>query len=105
MPLEVILVIIAIVVIAGVFIGRRFMKGNSIDNAYLEKVKTSMRYGSLSDFPNMMTTTEAAYYMRIPEGELLKLIEDKTLPTIKIAGKVRVERSAVDQYLRDTHAV
>lgn len=103
MPIEVILVILVIVVIVAVA-GWRMMKRKSDDDAYLEKVKSTMRYGSLSDFPSVMSTTEAAFYMRIPEGDLMKLIENKTLPATKVSGKYRIARSDVDQYLRETHA-
>lgn len=89
---------------AGMF-SWRLLKQASRDTFEYEKVKTGMRYGSLSDFPSVMTLAETAYYLRTSEKEVLALIHDGFVPAAKMGGSYRISRQAVDEYLRQQHAV
>lgn len=47
----------------------------------------------------VMTTAEVATYLRIPEFEVIALIEEGKLPAARIGSEYRIARSAVDDFL------
>jgi excisionase family DNA binding protein len=55
---------------------------------------------SLAGAPSVLTPAEAAAYLRIPEFEVIALIEEGKLPAARIGGDYRIARIAVDDFLR-----
>lgn len=53
------------------------------------------RYGAV------MTPAEVAHYLRIPEFEVIVLIEEGKLPAARIGGEYRIARIAVDDFLNN----
>lgn len=49
--------------------------------------------------PDIMTTAEAAAYLRITEADVIALIEGGKLPAARINGSYRIARIAIDDYL------
>lgn len=52
----------------------------------------------------VMTPAEVAHYLRIPEFEVIVLIEEGKLPAARIGGEYRIARSAVDDFLNNQTA-
>jgi len=53
-------------------------------------------------YAKVMTTAEVADYLRIPEFEVITLIEDGKLPAARIGSDYRIARSVVEDFLQ-TH--
>ena len=53
-------------------------------------------------YAKVMTTAEVADYLRIPEFEVITLIEDGKLPAARIGSDYRIARSVVEEFLQ-TH--
>lgn len=51
-------------------------------------------------YAKVMTTAEVADYLRIPEFEVITLIEDGKLPAARIGGDYRIARSVVEDFLQ-----
>lgn len=51
------------------------------------------------EYGKVMTTAEVAQYLRIPEFEVITLIEDGKLPAARIGSDYRIARSVVEDFL------
>ena len=51
-------------------------------------------------YAKVMTTAEVAAYLRIPEFEVITLIEDGKLPAARIGSDYRIARSVVEDFLQ-----
>lgn len=51
------------------------------------------------EYGKVMTTAEVAEYLRIPEFEVITLIEDGKLPAARIGSDYRIARSVVEDFL------
>jgi excisionase family DNA binding protein len=49
--------------------------------------------------PDIMTVSEAADYLRVPESEVLRLIDEGKLGAARIGDSYRIARRAVDDFL------
>lgn len=49
--------------------------------------------------PTIMTVTEAATYMRLPEAEVVRLIEEGRIGAVRSGGGYRIARIAIDDYV------
>ena len=50
-------------------------------------------------FPEVMTITEVAEYLRLPQSTLVQLAGEGAIPGMKVGGHWRFHRDAVDQWL------
>ncbi len=60
---------------------------------------SSSPYGARTAAPSVMTVSEAAAYLRVPEADIEGLINDGKLPAARTASGYRIARSAIDDYL------
>lgn len=59
----------------------------------------SMLRAIMSGHHSVMTPAEAARYLRIPVSQLEKMAEDSSVPALKIEGRWRFPKAALDEWL------
>src|SRR5207249_6722767 len=49
--------------------------------------------------PDVLTLAEAATYLRLPEADVLRLVQDQALPARRLANEWRFLKTAIQQWL------
>jgi len=56
--------------------------------------------GAAKSFPDVMTPSEAAAYLKVSEEDVLAAIKDKSLKAKKVGSAYRISKSALDDFLQ-----
>ncbi|MDX2162077.1 MAG: helix-turn-helix domain-containing protein [bacterium] len=105
--LELIAFVVAVVAaLALIFSEKPNAPGSSIPNATpYSPPSASYPFGGASTPapaapPSIMTTGQAAEYLRVTEAEIERLIDEGKLPAARTASGYRIARSAIDDFVR-----
>ncbi|MBC8505981.1 MAG: helix-turn-helix domain-containing protein [Chloroflexi bacterium] len=52
-----------------------------------------------SKYPEIMTVSEVAEYLRMGQSTIYKLLKEKRIPAFKIGGSWRFKRTALDKWI------
>ncbi|MBV6396401.1 MAG: hypothetical protein HFACDABA_01999 [Anaerolineales bacterium] len=74
--------------------------GNLMQQATSGAMMNQQAGGAAKSFPDVMTPSEAASYLKVSEEDVLAAIKDKSLKAKKVGSAYRISKSALDDFLQ-----
>ncbi len=73
--------------------------GNLMQQATSGAMQQQAAGGAAKSFPDVMTPSEAAAYLKVSEEDVLAAIKDKSLKAKKVGKAYRISKAALDEFL------
>lgn len=74
--------------------------GNLMQQATSGAMQQQGAGGAAKSFPEVMTPSEAAAYLKVSEEDVLAAIKDKSLKAKKVGNAYRISKAALDEFLK-----
>ncbi len=74
--------------------------GNLMQQATSGAMQQQGAGGAAKSFPDVMTPSEAAAYLKVSEEDVLAAIKDKSLKAKKVGNAYRISKAALDDFLK-----